>query len=129
MRRLRENAVLTTEISKTGDVVVEGHVIGRLDGFMFAPDAAEAGSEAKALQAAAQKALAGEIDARAERLGSAPDSQFVLTADGTIRWIGDAVGKLVSSDNALRAADSHRRGRSAWPVRRAKRCRRGSISG
>jgi ATP-dependent RNA helicase SUPV3L1/SUV3 len=101
MRRLRENAVLTTEISKTGDVVVEGHVIGRLDGFMFAPDAAEAGSEAKALQAAAQKALAGEIDARAERLGSAPDGQFVLTADGTIRWIGDAVGKLVSSDNAL----------------------------
>ena len=101
MRRLRENAVLTTEISKTGDVVVEGHVIGRLDGFMFAPDAAEAGSEAKALQAAAQKALAGEIDARAERLGSGPDTQFVLTADGTIRWIGDAVGKLVSSDNVL----------------------------
>src|SRR5690348_7093176 len=101
MRRLRENAVLTTEISKTGDDVVEGHVIGRLDGFVFAPDAAEAGSEAKALQAAAQKALAGEIDARAERLGGAPDGQFVLTADGTIRWIGDAVGKLVSSDNAL----------------------------
>jgi ATP-dependent RNA helicase SUPV3L1/SUV3 len=101
MRRLRENAVLTTEISKTGDVVVEGHVLGRLDGFMFAPDAAEAGSEAKALQAAAQKALAGEIDARAERLGSGPDTQFVLTTDGTIRWIGDAVGKLVSSDNVL----------------------------
>ncbi len=99
MRRLRENAVLSTEISKTGDVVVEGHVIGRLDGFMFAPDAAEAGSEAKALQAAAQKALAGEIDARAERLGSAPDTQFVLTADGTIRWVGDAVGRLVSSDS------------------------------
>src|SRR4051794_29974895 len=101
MRRLRENTMLNTEIGKTGEVVVEGHVIGRLDGFMFAPDAAEAGSEAKALQAAAQKALAGEIDARAERLGSAPDGQFVLTADGTIRWIGDAVGKLVSSDNAL----------------------------
>jgi ATP-dependent RNA helicase SUPV3L1/SUV3 len=101
MRRLRENAVLTTEIGKTGDVVVEGHVIGRLDGFTFAPDAAEAGSEAKALQAAAQKALAGEIDSRAERLGSAPDNQFVLTADGTLRWVGDAVGKLVSSDNML----------------------------
>ena len=101
MRRLRENAVLTTEISKTGDVVVEGHVIGRLDGFMFAPDAAEAGSEAKALQAAAQKAL-GRRDRRArgaawQRAGH----QFVLTADGTIRWVGDAVGKLVSSDNAL----------------------------
>src|SRR5690242_4143837 len=67
MRRLRENATLETEISKTGEVIVEGHVIGRLDGFTFAPDAAEAGSEAKALQAAAQKALGGEIDARAEK--------------------------------------------------------------
>jgi ATP-dependent RNA helicase SUPV3L1/SUV3 len=101
MRRLRENAVLTTEIGKTGEVIVEGHAIGRLDGFVFAPDAAEAGSEAKALQAAAQKALAGEIDTRAERLANAPDQQFVLTADGTIRWMGDAVGKLVGADNVL----------------------------
>ena len=40
MRRLRENTMLETEIGKTGEVTVEGHVIGRLDGFMFAPDAA-----------------------------------------------------------------------------------------
>jgi ATP-dependent RNA helicase SUPV3L1/SUV3 len=101
MRRLRENSVLNTEIGKTGEVIVEGHVIGRLDGFTFAPDAAEAGSDAKALQATALKALAGEIDARAEKLAAAPDEQFVLASDGTIRWTGDAVAKLVSSDNAL----------------------------
>ena len=58
MRRLRENSVLNTEIGKTGEVIVEGHAIGRLDGFTFAPDAAEAGSDAKALQAAAQQVLA-----------------------------------------------------------------------
>lgn len=101
MRRLRENTMLNTEIGKTGEVIVEGHVIGRLDGFMFAPDAAEAGSEAKALQATAQKALAGEIDARAEKLSQAPDDQFVLASDGTIRWTGDAVAKLVAGDDAL----------------------------
>ncbi|MEH2564292.1 helicase-related protein [Bradyrhizobium sp. AZCC 2289] len=101
MRRLRENSVLNTEIGKTGEVTVEGHVIGRLDGFTFAPDAAEAGSDAKALQATALKALAGEIDARAEKLGAAPDDQFVLTSDGTIRWTGDAVAKLVAADDAL----------------------------
>ena len=51
MRRLRENTMLETEIGKTGEVTVEGHVIGRLDGFMFAPDASAAdGSEAKALE-------------------------------------------------------------------------------
>ncbi|NPU14394.1 helicase [Bradyrhizobium sp. 83002] len=101
MRRLRENSVLNTEIGKTGEVIVEGHAIGRLDGFTFAPDAAEAGSEAKALQAAAQKALAGEIEARAEKLSNAPDEHIVLTADGTIRWTGDAVAKLVAADDAL----------------------------
>src|SRR4029077_1109912 len=46
MRRLRENTMLNTEIGKTGEVIVEGHVIGRLDGFTFALDAAEAGPEA-----------------------------------------------------------------------------------
>jgi ATP-dependent RNA helicase SUPV3L1/SUV3 len=101
MRRLRENTMLNTEIGKTGEVIVEGHVIGRLDGFTFAPDAAEAGSDAKALQATAQKALAGEIDARAEKLSAAPDDQFVLTSDATIRWTGDAVAKLTAADDAL----------------------------
>jgi len=101
MRRLRENTMLNTEIGKTGEVIVEGHAIGRLDGFMFAPDAAEAGSEAKALQAAAQVALAGEIDARATKLSAAPDDQFVLASDGTLRWTGDAVAKLVAADEVL----------------------------
>src|SRR5947208_5638405 len=101
MRRLRENSVLNTEIGKTGEVIVEGHAIGRLDGFTFAPDAAEAGSDAKALQAAAQQVLASEIDTRATKLSTAPDDQFVLTSDGTIRWTGDAVAKLVAADDAL----------------------------
>src|SRR6188472_1210201 len=101
MRRLRENSVLNTEIGKTGEVIVEGHTIGRLDGFTFAPDTAEAGSDAKALQAAAQQVLAREIDSRAEKLNAAPDEQFVLASDGTIRWTGDAVAKLVAADDAL----------------------------
>ncbi len=102
MRRLRENTMLETDISKTGDVVVEGHALGRLDGFMFHPDASAAGSEAKALAAAAQKALAGEIDARAARLAEAADEQFVLASDGAIRWLGQAVGKLIAGEEALK---------------------------
>ena len=112
MRRLRENATLEPDFNKTGDVVVEGHLIGRLDGFVFVPDAASGGSEAKALQNAAQKALVGEIGARAARLAAAPDDQFVAAADGTLRWIGAAVGKLQVSEELLRPrvrliADEH----------------------
>ncbi len=112
MRRLRENATLEPQFSKSGEVVVEGHVIGRLDGFVFVPDASSGGSEAKALHNAAQKALAGEIAARAARLAEAPDGQFVLANDGVIRWTGAAVGKLQVGDDVLRPrvriiADEH----------------------
>jgi ATP-dependent RNA helicase SUPV3L1/SUV3 len=102
MRRLRENAMLEPQINKTGDVVVEGHVIGRLDGFVFVADASSGGSEAKAVQNAAQQALAGEIATRAVRLGEAPNEQFVLASDGTIRWTGAAVGKLIAGEEVLR---------------------------
>ena len=112
MRRLREKTMLETEIGKSGEVIVEGHPIGRLDGFMFAPDASAAGSEAKALNAAAQKALAGEIESRATRLSHAPNDQIVLANDGAVRWLGDAVGRLVAGDDTLRPrlrilADEH----------------------
>jgi ATP-dependent RNA helicase SUPV3L1/SUV3 len=112
MRRLREKAMLETEIGKSGEVTVEGHVIGRLDGFMFAPDAAAAGSEAKALNAAAQKVLASEIEARATRISQASNDQIVLASDGALRWTGDLVAKLMPGDDTLRPrvrviADEH----------------------
>jgi ATP-dependent RNA helicase SUPV3L1/SUV3 len=128
MRRLRENAQLEPEMSKNGEVIVEGHAIGRLDGFVFLADASSSGSEAKALQNAAQKALAGEIAARATKLAEAPDAQFVLASDGTIRWTGAAVGKLVAGEEALRPrvrviADEHLSGapREAVETRLAAR--------
>ncbi len=112
MRRLRENASLEPHFNKSGEVVVEGHVIGRLDGFTFVADASSGGSEAKALHNAAQKALAGEIAARAARVAEAPDEQFVLAADGAIRWTGAPIGKLIAGEEVLRPrlriiADEH----------------------
>jgi ATP-dependent RNA helicase SUPV3L1/SUV3 len=117
MRKLRDNAMPEAEIGKSGEVTVEGHVLGRLDGFTFAPDSSAAGSEAKALQSAAQKALAGEIDTRATRLSQARDEQFVLASDGAIRWLGEVVGRLTAGDDVLRprvriVADEHLSGAS-----------------
>ncbi|MGR7995510.1 helicase-related protein [Xanthobacter sp. ZOL 2024] len=112
MRRLREKKMLETEISKTGDVTVEGHVIGHLHGFQFQAEPTAGGEEAKALRTAAQQALAGEIEARAQRLAQAVDEAFVLTIDGTIRWTGEAVAKLIPGDEVLKPrfkiiADEH----------------------
>src|SRR5260370_38761839 len=69
---------------------------------MFTPAASAAGSEAKALAGAAQKALGGEIDARAARLAQAADEQFVLAADGAVRWLGQPVGKLIAGEAVLK---------------------------
>jgi ATP-dependent RNA helicase SUPV3L1/SUV3 len=102
MRRLRENTMLETEITKSGEVVVEGHPVGRLAGFQFVAESTSAGPEGKALRAAAHKALAGEIDARANRLSHAPDDQIVLSSDGSVRWLGEPVGKLIAGDEILR---------------------------
>jgi ATP-dependent RNA helicase SUPV3L1/SUV3 len=112
MRRLRENTMLETEITKSGDVLVEGHPIGRLVGFQFAADPAAGGPEARTLRGAAQKALAGEIEQRAVRLASAPDGHFVLASDDTVRWTGEPVAKLLVGEDTLRPrlrliADEH----------------------
>jgi ATP-dependent RNA helicase SUPV3L1/SUV3 len=102
MKRLRENAMLEAEITPTGDVSVEGQHVGRLAGFRFVADSGGGdGPEAKALRNAAAKALAGEIEARADRLGRAADSDLVLAADGSIRWLGEPVAKLIPGDDVL----------------------------
>jgi ATP-dependent RNA helicase SUPV3L1/SUV3 len=101
MRRLRENAVMDAVVSDAGEVTVEGHVVGQLDGFRFTPDAGAAGQEAKALAAAAQKALAAEIEARGVRLAAAVDEAFALSLDGVIRWLGQPVARLQAGDRIL----------------------------
>ena len=102
MRRLRENAMLEAEISVNGDVFVEGHHIGQLAGFRFVADASADGPDAKAVLAAAQKALALEFEARAARLHASGNSDFAVGADGTVRWLGDPVAKLTSGDHILK---------------------------
>ena len=102
MRRLRENTMLEAEVTSTGQVMVEGHHVGSLSGFCFTPDPLAGGEEAKTLNAAAQKALATEIEARARRVHEAVDEAFVLANDGVIRWLGEPVGKISAGDHILK---------------------------
>lgn len=101
MRRLRENAMLEAEVTATGDVLVEGQHVGLLQGFRFTADPKAGGPEAKALNAAAMKALAGELEARASRVVLAGDDAFVLSHDGLIRWVGEPVARLTAGEKAL----------------------------
>ncbi|UCI08602.1 helicase-related protein [Mesorhizobium sp. B1-1-8] len=102
MRRLRENTMPEAEISPTGTVLVEGHHVGELQGFRFTADQSAGGEDAKAVRTAAQKALAAEFEARADRFGACANGDLALGSDGTVRWIGAPIGTLVASDEALK---------------------------
>lgn len=102
MRRLRENTMPEAEISPTGTVLVEGHHVGELQGFRFTADQSAGGEDAKAVRTAAQKALAAEFEARAERFGASANGDIALGSDGTLRWIGAPIGTLVAGDEALK---------------------------
>ncbi|SDR26641.1 ATP-dependent RNA helicase SUPV3L1/SUV3 [Rhizobiales bacterium GAS113] len=112
MRRLKENAMLEAEITASGDVLVEGHDAGRLQGFRFTLSPEASGPDAKALRAAALKALSPEFETRGARFADAKDDAIVLASDGAVRWRGEVVGKLVAGDSVLKPriamlADEH----------------------
>ncbi len=94
MRRLRENAMLEAEVTQSGDVMVEGQHVGQLNGFRFTADPAAAGEAAKALNAAAQKALASEIEGRAKRVNEAVDEAFILANDGSSVGLANRSARL-----------------------------------
>ncbi|MBO0733723.1 MAG: helicase [Methylocapsa sp.] len=102
MRRLRENAMLEAVVTPSGDVLVEGQHIGKLIGLRFTADPEAAGEAAKTLNAAAQKALATEIERRAARLSEAVDDAFLLANDGVIRWLGEPAAKICPGEHVLR---------------------------
>jgi len=102
MRRLRENAMLEAEISVNGDVFVEGHHVGQLAGFRFTPVSGTEGPDAKAVQAAAQKALALEYEARAARLHASGNGDLAMSSDGLVRWLGEPVARLAAGDNIMK---------------------------
>ncbi|MGN6143558.1 MAG: helicase-related protein [Mesorhizobium sp.] len=102
MRRLRENTMLDAEINSNGTVLVEGHHVGELQGFRFTADASAGGEDAKAVKTAAQKALAAEFEARAERFAASGNGDIALASDGTLRWIGAPIGTLVAGEDVLK---------------------------
>ena len=101
MRKLRDNASMEAEIKPDGAVEVEGHHVGKLAGFRFTPDATGQSPEAKAANAAAARVLAGEMEKRANRLHASPNTDFVLSSDGMLRWQGEPVGRLVAGEDYL----------------------------
>jgi ATP-dependent RNA helicase SUPV3L1/SUV3 len=89
----REDAVLAG-ISEDGEVTVEGHFVGRLEGLEFVPDPRASGLEGRAVRNAALRALAPEVSRRLAQITSAEDGAFELGRDGRVRFERAAVARL-----------------------------------
>lgn len=101
MRRLRDEEDLFAEIDKKGDIHVEKHFVGRLNGFCYTPDGSAEGLQGKAVRNAAAKILAGELAKKAEQLIAAKDSSFTLSRTGNILFDNEVIGRLDRNDNVL----------------------------
>jgi ATP-dependent RNA helicase SUPV3L1/SUV3 len=104
MRRLEESEgkELLSAVTVRGEVVVEGHAVGHIEGFGFLPDPLAVGDEKKLVLRAARRALRAEMPRRIETLAAAPDSQFALTPDNRLTWNQVPVAKLARGSEPLR---------------------------
>ena len=94
MQRLKQKERLVAEVSDTGEVTVEGHAVGRLEGFRFRPDPSADGEELRTLRAASAQALQAQFAHRADKFYNAPDTEIDVTEQGGLMWGADAVGRL-----------------------------------
>ncbi|NNE24612.1 MAG: hypothetical protein HKN11_18585, partial [Rhizobiales bacterium] len=101
MKRLHQKEEIMSEVEQDGAVMVEGECAGHISGLSFQPIASD-GSEGKAVRTAAMKAVADELQARAQSLTAAPDPDFTIGPAGTIVWHGAPVGKLRTGSAVLK---------------------------
>jgi ATP-dependent RNA helicase SUPV3L1/SUV3 len=104
MRRLEatDGVALLSAVTRRGEVVVEGHPVGRLDGFRFAPDPVAEGDEKKLVVRAARRALREEMPRRVAIVEAAPDSALALTDDHALTWEGAPIARLARGETVSR---------------------------
>ena len=102
LRHLKDKRMASPEINERGEVRLEGHLIGTLEGFRFTIARNDGDADIKGLRSAADQVVAPEIHNRAERLAGAPNEEFVLATDGRLRWKGDIVAELIEGDALYR---------------------------
>ncbi|MEO8756247.1 MAG: helicase-related protein [Devosia sp.] len=99
MRHLRDRSMATPEINDRGEISLEGHFIGSIQGFRFTLARSDGDTDAKALASTAAQIIAPEIAKRADRLAGAPNEELVLATDGQLRWRGEVVATLLEGDS------------------------------
>ncbi|MEO1643525.1 MAG: helicase, partial [Pseudomonadota bacterium] len=101
---LKREDLLTTDVSDTGEVTIEGHMVGRLIGLSFEPETNASTLEGKTLRNAAVQALAPEIAQRLKLIAGAPEMALKIDENAQIIWNGAPVAKLVTGPHWIAPA-------------------------
>lgn len=101
LRRVNEKQPVHGYVDDDGAVVVEGHAVGRVEGFRFVPDRAALPAGNRGLRAAVSRVVARELQSRVERLISDGDAAIALTPDRTLDWRGTPLARLKQGKDAL----------------------------
>jgi ATP-dependent RNA helicase SUPV3L1/SUV3 len=101
MKKLKDKDDLLAAVTKSGDVLVEGHFVGRLEGFHFAADETDNPHAKRAVNAAALKALRQEMDRRVRLFEDEKDEAFSLRDDACILWRGTPCARLHKGNDIL----------------------------
>ena len=84
-----------------GDVMVEGHHVGRLEGLTFNPAVDSQTLEGRAIRQAAFKALKPLIETKLQNICAAEDPSFSLNDEGRVTFNGDIIGKIQAGPHWL----------------------------
>ncbi|WP_243429517.1 helicase-related protein [Acetobacter sacchari] len=96
---------LLSAVRKDGEVVVEGHAVGRIHGFELHLDKNLPETDRATLGRAARRAMRTELPARVAACCNAPDSSFSLDEQrGEILWDGAVIVRLRSGRDPLHPA-------------------------
>jgi len=99
-----DRGALPVVIGPEGEVMVEDHAIGRLDGFRFTVAADARHGDKRLLLAAAERRLGDERARRGKALAGAADTMLALddSDSRTILWEGLAVARLATGQSFVR---------------------------
>ncbi len=103
LKGLKREDALLAGITEEGEVTVEGHYVGRLEGLEFKPDPrTSSGLEGRAVRNSALRALRPELSRRLAEIAQAADEAITLGRDGRVHLNRAAVAKLTQGAPVLK---------------------------
>ena len=93
-------------IGPDGEVLLDGMLAGRLDGFSFLPDASLQPGDRQSALTVARRCLREEIQRRVRQFDAVGDADITIHPDGSLRWQDAIIARLTPGTSPLTPAIS-----------------------